>query len=241
MLGNLNFEEASITAAAKIQNISLDESKDMDVSPTNVLVNRTGFGSVMRPLEAAEKRVLDTEKKIEVLEGDIEELKSEIKEVKSKIKNLETKKQASTLTVDEQLELSNATELRIMLEKSRSACLNELSLLRSQLMKEADALKLLQSSSGVSEMIKVVKSGFETQIQDGVPSKLETPNLLIGDEAAANDLAQALSYDLIDASHPLLKTREGCKAYVKFKQSFASSKQCLSLCCNLVSCSIFLV
>ena len=205
------------------------------MSPKNVLVNRTGFGSVMRPLEAAEKRVLDTEKKIQVLKVDIEELKSEIKEVKSKIKNLETKKQASTLTVDEQLELSNATELRIMLEKSRSACLNELSLLRAQLMKEEDALKHLQSSSGVSEITKVVQSGFETQA--GVPSELETPNLYTADEAAANYLKKALSYRRIDASRSLLKTREGCKAYVKFKKFLATSKQCLSFCYNCVSLS----
>ena len=112
---------------------------------------------------------------------------------------------------------------------------NELFSLRSQLLKEEDALKLFQSSSGVLEITKVVQSWFETQNEAGVPDKLETSNLYTADEIAANYLNKALSYDLIDASHPLLKTREGCKAYVKFKESFASSDQCLSLCCNLVS------
>ena len=102
-------------------------------------------------------------------------------------------------------------------------------------MKEEDALKVLQSSSGVSEITKVVQSGFETQA--GFPSELETANLYTADEIAANYLAEALSYDLIDASHPLLKTREECKAYVKFKKFLATSKQCLSFCCNFVSLS----
>ena len=81
----------------------------------------------------------------------------------------------------------------------------------------------------------MVRSGFENQAD--VPSELETANLFIGEEIAANDLAEALSYRLIDASHPLLKTRDGCKAYVKFKQFLATSDQCLSLCFNLVSLS----
>ena len=217
--------------------------KDMNVSSTDLLMNPTGLGSVvLNPSEDVKKRIRDKEEEIEELKMDIKNMKKkyasvelDIEELKSKIKKLEAKKQASTLAEDEKFELSNATELRITLEKSHSACLNELSLLRAQLMKEEDALKHLQSSSGVSEITKVVQSGFETQA--GFPSELETANLYTADEIAANDLAEALSYGLIDASHPLLKTREGCKAYVKFKESFASSDQCLSLCFYLASCS----
>ena len=163
--------------------------------------------------------------------------------MKSEIKKLEAKKKASTFTKDEKRELvklekklNDANERLDILEKLLFTYSNELFSLRSQLLKEEDALKLFQNSSGVSEMTKVVQSGFETQIQAGVPSELETANLYTADELAANYLKKALSYRRIKASHPLLKTREGCKAYVKFKESFTSSKeQGLCLCCNLVS------
>ena len=150
--------------------------------------------------------------------------------MKSEIKKLEAKVDASTLTEDENCEL-------VKFEKKLSDANERLDILEKLLFTYSNQLFSLtsQSSSGVSEMTKVVQSGFKTQIQAAVPSELETANLFIGEEIAANYLAEALSYDLIDASHPLLKTREGCKASVKFKKYFASSDQCLSLCCNLVS------
>ena len=110
--------------------------------------------------------------------------------MKSEIKKLEAKKKASTFTKDEKRELvklekklNDANERLDILEKLLFTYSNELFSLRSQLLKEEDALRLLQSSSGVSEMTKVVQSGFETQIQAGVPSELETPNLYTADNS----------------------------------------------------------
>ena len=150
--------------------------------------------------------------------------------MKSEIKKLEAKVDASTLTEDENCEL-------VKFEKKLSDANERLDILEKLLFTYSNQLFSLtsQSSSGVSEMAKVVQSGFVTQA--GVPSELETPNLYTADEAAANYLKKALSYRRIDASRSLLKTREGCKAYVKFKKFLATSKQCLSFCYNCVSLS----
>ena len=260
MLGKRKNKKTDFVPIRKIQKIDPMEFKDKLLFSTTSAANPIGVDSgVGSSLEDEEKRIRGRETQIEKMQGDIEKtkkkcekVKSDIAEVKSEIEEgdasvavLEAKKKASTLTKDENCELVQLekkldlqNERLGTLEKLLLAYFNQLPFLRSQLLKEEDALRLLQSSSGVSEITKVVQSGFETQIQAVVPNELETASLYTAEELAANDLAKALSYGLIDASHPLLKTREGCKAYVKFKESLASSKeQCLSFCYNLVSCS----
>ena len=74
--------------------------------------------------------------------------------------------------------LNDANERLDILEKLPFTFSNELFSLTSQ------------SSLGVSEMIKVVQSGFKTQA--GVQSELETANLYTADEAAANYLKKHL-------------------------------------------------